>query len=59
MRVPQVGDECCAEVVREGEYSYGVITKIEGDLAWSDLDPGFCGDLPTRKRDGKWVFDSF
>jgi hypothetical protein len=41
-----------------------VITKIDNDSASSDLkmfgcDWEFNGDIPTRKEDGAWVFDSF
>lgn len=62
---PKVGDQCKADPVEEGDYIFGEITKIDEDagLAWSDLDWGereqFCGDLPTRKEDGVWVFDGF
>lgn len=62
----QVGDRCCADPEEEGVFMYGVITKIEGDIAYSDLSKDhsiaggdFGGDVPTRKRDGVWVFDSF
>ena len=27
--VPQVGDQCMADPIDEGDYEYGVITKIE------------------------------
>lgn len=57
--MPQVGDKCCADPEGEGEFVYGVITRIENGLAESDLIPGFCGDVPTQKRDGVWVFTSF
>lgn len=61
--VPQVGDECKADPCEEGDFQYGVITKIEGGLAYSDLHvhngEQFCGDLPTKKVDGFWIFDSF
>ena len=64
---PKVGDRCCADTVGDEEvnYEYGVITKIEDGMAYSDLHVDgasnweFCGDLPTRKEDGVWVFDSF
>ena len=61
---PQVGDKCCADPEEEGKFVYGRITKIEGDLAYSDLEvvgssDEFCGDLPTKKKDGVWLFDSF
>ena len=64
---PQVGDRCCADTVGDEEvnYEYGVITKIEDGMAYSNLKVEgagnweFCGDLPTRKEDGVWVFDSF
>ena len=63
MITPQVGDRCCADPEVEGEIMYGVITKIEQGgqclLAWSDLTRDFCGDVPTRKLDGVWLFDSF
>lgn len=61
--VPQVGDECKADPCEEGCFIYGRITKIEDGLAYSDLDfhprDEFCGDLPTKKVDGIWIFDSF
>jgi hypothetical protein len=62
--MPTVGDLCCADPEEEGVFLYGVITRIEGDIAYSDLMPdhspeGFGGDVPTSKRDGIWVFTSF
>ena len=64
--MPTIGDPCCADAHVEGEMMYGVITRIEGDIAYSDLskDYGiaggeFGGDVPTRKIDGVWVFDAF
>jgi hypothetical protein len=63
MKTPKVGDECKADPCEEGKFLYGKITRIEDGLAYSDLDCGdrqeFCGDLPTRKEDGVWVFDGF
>jgi hypothetical protein len=62
---PKVGDRCCADTEGEGENEYGVITKIEDGMAYSSLKVfgasnwEFCGDTPTRKEDGVWVFDSF
>lgn len=61
---PKVGDACCAAIHTDYEYFFGTITAIEGDLAWSNLGSKFlveefCGDLPTRKENGVWVFDSF
>lgn len=61
----KVGDACKANPIEEGDFIYGKITEIdhEAGLAFSDLDWGerepFCGDIPTRKVDGFWVFDSF
>ena len=63
MSTPQVGDACKADP--DGEYSYGIITAIVNDLAYSNLKfdfcevAEFCGDIPTRKEDGVWVFDSY
>ena len=63
MQVPQVGDKCCADPEFDGTFLYGVITMIVDGLAWSNLQRGFfgefCGDIPTHKRDGVWVFNSF
>jgi hypothetical protein len=62
---PKVGDRCCADTEGEGENEYGVITKIEDGMAYSNLavfgasNWEFSGDTPTRKEDGVWVFDSF
>ena len=60
---PQVGDECMADYEEEGNFNYGKITKIEDGLAWTDMKVDrfdyFCGDVPTKKRDGIWVFTSF
>lgn len=61
---PKVGDACCAAVYADGEYWFGTITQVENDLAWSNLGSKFlaeefCGDLPTRKLDGAWLFESF
>ena len=62
---PKVGDKCKADTEGEGEYEYGAIIGIDGDQVYSDLkvygapDWTFCGDLPTRKEEGVWVFDSF
>ncbi len=61
--VPQIGDECKADPLEKGDFLFGKITKIEDGLAYSDLDvyidEEFCGDIPTHKQDGVWVFDSF
>jgi hypothetical protein len=59
MNTPQVGDKCCADPEEEGKFEYGFITKIEDGIAYSDLIPGFAGDVPTGKRDNVWVFESF
>lgn len=62
---PKVGDRCCADTEGEGENEYGVITKIEDGMAYPSLKVfgasnwEFCGDTPTRKEAGVWVFDSF
>jgi len=62
---PKVGDRCCADTEGEGEYGYGVITKIEDGLVYANLKVfgasnwEFCGDIPTRKEDGVWICDSF
>lgn len=56
---PQVGDPCKADPEEEGVFLEGTITKIENGVACSDLYPGFCGDIPTSKQEGVWVFDSF
>ena len=62
---PEVGDRCCADTEGGGNNEYGLITKIEDGMAYSDLkvfgasDWEFCGDTPTRKEEGVWVFDSF
>ena len=69
---PIVGDHCKADPEEEGEFLHGKITKIDGNLAYAKLDGfkhgcrsyrseggNFCGDLPTRKVDGIWVFDGF
>lgn len=62
--IPKIGDACCAAVYADGEYWFGTITQVEDDLAWSNLGSKFlpeefCGDLPTRKLDGVWLFESF
>ena len=61
--LPEVGDPCCADTEEEGVMKYGTITQIgiggQAGLAWSNLHRDFCGDTPTRKIDGVWVFDSF
>ena len=59
MTTAQVGDRCCADPEVEGEMMYGIIVDIKDYLAYSNLTVGFCGDVPTRKLDGVWVFDSF
>ena len=57
----QVGDRCCADPIEEGHLLYGVITAImpANQVAWSNLIPEFCGDIPTKRVDGVWVFTSF
>jgi hypothetical protein len=61
----KVGDECKADHIGDGEYIFGKITKIDEEtgLAWADFKwdfiDEFCGDIPTRKEDGVWVFDAF
>ena len=61
--VPQVGDECKADPFEEGDYILSTITKIEDGYAWANIrispTEKFCGDLPTKKEDGVWVFTSF
>jgi hypothetical protein len=59
MSTPRVGDRCMADPAGEGAMLEGVITRIVDDLAWSNLSTEFCGDTPTQKIDGVWVFDSF
>ena len=63
MQTPQVGDKCKADPIEEGEFIFGKITKIEDGLAYADIDfhhsAEFCGDTPTKKHDGVWIFDSF
>lgn len=59
----KLGDSCKADPIEEGDFLYGVITFIDEDsgLAKSDLlgDEEFCGDIPSGKQAGVWVFDSF
>lgn len=57
--MPSIGDQCKADPYEEGQFLFGVITKIEGDIAYSDLAVGFGGDVPTRKHNGVWIFDAF
>lgn len=64
MCLPKVGDKCVAELVSQGQFLFGIINKIEGDLAFASIGEelgfeDFCGDLPTRQVDGFWVFESF
>ena len=60
---PQVGDKCKADPFEEGDFIFSTIIKIKDGYAWADFDMSysvkFCGDLPTRKEDDVWVFDSF
>ena len=60
---PRVGDMCMAATMAEDEYEHGRITRIDGDQVYADLNVGggweFSGDMPTRKEEGVWVFDSF
>ena len=59
LKQAQVGDSCCADPIGEGDMLYGVITRIEDGLAWSNLASNFCGDVPTESLDGVWVFTAF
>jgi hypothetical protein len=56
---PEVGDPCCADP--EGSMMYGTITSIDTDagVAYANLIRDFCGDIPTKKLDGVWIFESF
>lgn len=62
---PKVGDRCMADYEEEGDFNYGKITKIEDGMAWTDMklddysNEYFCGDVPTKKEGGVWVFTSF